>query len=656
MLSRRGVLNSPHLWPLLILCGVAFAYWSKVLVTGQVLLPGAFLRGFAPFGSDPQAPWHILQWDALGQYYPWRTLGARQLHAGLIPLWNEHQFAGTPLLANAQSAVFYPLNLPFWLCDVAYAFGISALLHTLLASCGTYFLAQRWKLSRAASLLAAIGFGFCGYLASWVMLPTLANTASWLPLLLLLFERASEPNAAISDTPTPPSSRSLGAMLLLAVALCCALLAGHPQVFIYLGFALVLRLLFVPRRGRATLVLARSLFMAAALAAIQILPTLELARLGHRAAQGGATMAGWAFLQERALRWDELPSLVVPYWPMDWGSLSENFGYIGFVVALLAVAGVIGTCSLRSEQPLDSPRIFAIVLMLFGLLYALGTPLARLFYFTVPGLAQMGGVGRCLLLWSLGAALLAGYGLDWLRSKSKSDIVPLLALLLVAGELFATGWTLQPIAPRASIYPATTLTDWLRTHTADGARILFLTPRNGWKPSDLPGVRQPHPPGVLPPNGAAVYGLNDVNGYDSLAPLAYRNFVVQCEGADVSPLLNANMILLENLRSPALDALDVRYVVSNAAIEVPDAQRVFEADGCIVYERNAAALNRAHTSGRDFYPGWHHEDGRPANEQVYEPQSFRIGTFISLCALGSVVLLSTLALSQKTARRTPRDT
>src|SRR5205823_498686 len=104
--------TSRHAAPVAILVALGLGYWSRVLFGGQVLLPGEMLRGFAPFGSDANAPWSILQWDALAQYFSWRTLAARQIHAGIIPLWNPHQFSGAPLLANGQSAIFYPLSLP----------------------------------------------------------------------------------------------------------------------------------------------------------------------------------------------------------------------------------------------------------------------------------------------------------------------------------------------------------------------------------------------------------------------------------------------------------------------------------------------------------------------------------------------------------------
>lgn len=649
MLSRlvRQAFAWLHTSPLLVLTALALGYWSRVLFTPQVLLPGEFLRGFAPFGGDAQSAWNILQWDALGQYYPWRDFAARELRAGHIPLWNPHQFAGTPFVANGQSAVFYPLSLPFWTMDVARAFGVSALLHTLLASFGTYFLAWRWGLSRAAALLSAVAFGWCGYLTSWVTLPTLSNTASWLPLLVLLFERAVEGGAAASQengaanngvavhngvvaSPVVPFSR----LLALSFGLCCALLAGHAQVFFYCLLVLGLRALTLSHRVRALGVLFSALLPALALGALQLLPTLELARLGHRAAQGGASAAGWEEVRIRALQWANLPSLLVPQWPLAWGSVDENFGYIGASVALLAALalaiGIKRTLSRRTfdwRRALASPLAFVAALTVFGLAYALATPLAQGFYFGVPGLAQMGGVGRALLLLSLGTALLSGYALDALRARWKSPALPVVALLIVCGELFAASWNTQPTAPRTAIYPRTKTTDFLQHATRDGSRVLLVTPRPMWQPAEWSQPARRHPPGALPPNGAMVYGLNDVSGYDSLALRAYREWAAAREtfapprDPGIAPQWNGNMVLI-GPASGALDALNVRYIVSGETL--PTAGRlVLQAEGCFIYQRTVREVPRV--SGRDFAPGW--------RQGKYQPQSFRLGAFISLCAL-----------------------
>ena len=324
---KARLFHSSHSWPLFFLLALCVALWADVLFGGRILLPGAMLRGFAPFGSDANAPWTILKWDALAQYTPWRTFAARELAAGHIPLWNPHQFSGAPFVANGQSAVFYPLNLPFWIFDVPRAFGIVAFLHSLLAMCGAYFLAVRWQLSRAAALGGAIAFGMSGYLIAWSALPTLSETASWLPLLILLFERATDEKTRC---------KYLQRTALLAFALCCALLAGHAQIWAFLIIALALRALFL-WRFRALQVLAGGILWALCLSALQLLPLLELARLGHRA---GATASalGWAQIQLNALQVFDLPSLFVPGWPqLSW---SENFGYQGLVTLILALIGI----------------------------------------------------------------------------------------------------------------------------------------------------------------------------------------------------------------------------------------------------------------------------------------------------------------------------
>ncbi|HVF11380.1 MAG TPA: hypothetical protein VNA16_11280 [Abditibacteriaceae bacterium] len=634
MHPRLPLLKSRHALPILALGALSLAYWGKVLFTDQVLLPGAMLGGFAPFGGNPTAPWNILQWDALGQYYPWRLFAAQQLQQGVLPLWNPHQFAGAPFIANGQSAVFYPLNLPFWTLNVAYAFGVCAALHTLLAAVSTYFLAQRWQLSRAAALLAAIAFGFCGYLSAWAMLPTLANTASWLPLLILLLEDAARAENPKSEIRNPK----------LALALCCALLAGHAQVFIYLLFGLTLRALLLPQKARVFGSLLFSLVLCAALGALQVLPTLELARIGHRAAEGGPTLEAWHKIMQRALQPLEFPSLLVADWPML--SFSESFGYVGVGAVLLALTGVLigWRKGSHANAQSTSPLCFSILLVLFGLLYATATPLAKFFYFFVPGLSQMGGVVRALVLWSFGIALLAAWGLDALRQRWRSEIIPVIALVIVTAELFAAGWNLHPIAPRRTIYPRTELTDWLQRHTRDRSRVLFVTPRGGWLPAELFQNGRSHPPGVLPPNGAMIYGLYDVNGYDSLAPLSYRQFVIEGEGADVSPPLNGNMILLENPNTPPLDMLNVRYVVSTQPQQDRGLREVLRADGCIVYERLAVDAARGfglEADGRNFSPGW--RNGK------YQPESFRFGAFVSLCALAFVATFWTAARPNKNA-------
>ncbi|RYX85919.1 hypothetical protein EON83_03960 [bacterium] len=587
----------------------ALAFWARVLFLGRVLLPGDMLRGFAPFGGIPNASWTILQWDALAQYFPWRHFAASELQKGHIPLWNPFQFTGTPFLANAQSAVFYPLNIPFWIFDTAYAFGISAFLGSLVALAGTFLLARRWGMSRAASLISAVAFAFCGFLSSWALLPTLFQTACWLPLCLYFYEGAVEDKQ--------PTRSTLG----LAFSLLMALLAGHAQVFFYVLLALAIRQPFLKRTWRGLALGFGSLIFALTLGALQLLPTLELAANSPRVAVGGPTAGGWDFVKQRALAANELVSLALPS-GLNWGTLSENFGYVGIGVCILLL---ISLAALRTPSR-RRQRYYALTLALFGLLYALGTPLAQLFFFAVPGVSSMGGTGRSLILWSMGASLCAGFGFDWLRSKWKSELLPPLALAIIALELFANAFTTQPTAPRDSIYPKTQITDFLARNTSRTARVYLQTEKRSWLPLEAFSSERKHPIGILPPNGATVYNIYDINGYDSLSLQGYRLFVSSSEAnGNPSPDLNGNMILLQTPTPTLLDQFSVRYIVTLAGAPAPpNARAVLTAEGCTIYER-VLPTNVMKVGGEAFAPGF--RDGK------YAPESFRLGTFITLLAL-----------------------
>jgi hypothetical protein len=262
------------------------------------------------------------------------------------------------------------------------------------------------------------------------------------------------------------------------------------------------------------------------------------------------------------------------------------------------------------------------------LLYALATLVGQVFFFVVPGVSQMGGTGRALLLWSLGVALLAAFGLDFARLKIKSALFPVLVLLLIGGELAFNAFSTQPTAPRAQIYPPTELTTFLAKNSGPDARVLFITPKGGWlRTEDLQQFGRTHPPGVLPPNGAMVYRIHDVNGYDSLSPRGYRKWVGD-EAGGPSPQFNGNMVLLNGLSPALLDSLAVRYVVTLQTMPPQNlaAQKVLSANGCDVWQRPIEGQLRV--SGASFYPGW--------KEGKYQPETFRLGAFISLCALGFV--------------------
>ncbi len=226
--------------------------------------------GTAQLADPPQTPWDALVWDGIAQYYPWRQFAAESLRAGHVPLWNPYQFCGTPFVANGQSAVFYPLSLLFWILPTALAFAWSAWLHLLLAGWFAYlFLRRAAGLGRLGALGGAMVWQGNSFTIAWLHLPTTLCTLTWLPLVLLLCDRAL-----------------LTGRMRYALAAGCALrpgyLGGHPRL-LYVGLLTVAYVLTPSLRAacrrRPFALLLTAIILATVsfgLAAVQLLPHPQL--------------------------------------------------------------------------------------------------------------------------------------------------------------------------------------------------------------------------------------------------------------------------------------------------------------------------------------------------------------------------------------------
>ena len=432
-----------------------------------MLLPADLLVSMPPW-KQPATPfpfWNALLWDSMGQYFPWREFAARALRSGVIPLWNPFQFCGTPFLANGQSALFYPFNLIFWLFDVRRAFALSAFLHLALGGWFSYLFLRGLRLGRFGATVGAVAFALNGYFITWIYLPTIVNSAIWLPLALLLAEKFLRRGRALF---------AVGA----GGAIGLSALAGHPQIFLLCTVFFVVYFLARglsrgeghaagdgtpalqmqlhgggqfdcahckrhPRptnqgtepaggpsaplgagRASALQLIARYIFFrrwlrlagglllagtfALLAAAVQLLPLAELLRYSHRGAQEYRFYLSWA------MPWQNLTTLLLPdffgspaqasYWGK--GNYAEFCAYAGIVPLGLAILGAIYRRDFCA-------RFFAVSAAV-ALLCVLGTPLNWPLYHFVPGLNRAGSPARLLLFYLTSVAFLAGLGADWL--------------------------------------------------------------------------------------------------------------------------------------------------------------------------------------------------------------------------------------------------
>jgi hypothetical protein len=260
----------------LILVLVALVMFFDVLFLDKTLLTSS-QRMMFPW-SYGQAPESVLsersfRWDPTLNYYPRRYLAHENLMSGNLPLWNPHSAGGMPLLADFQSAVYYPPNLVLNLGDPLRAMGWAVFLHVVLAGLGTFAFLRYRGMSAAASVFGALAFMFNGFIVTRVGHPTMIQAAAWLPWLLLAV-----------DGIVLSGRRWWFVGLAAAVAL--SVLSGFPQITVHCFAAALLYLLYrfiVVRPPVRTLIWA--LVFAAAgvgLTALQIVPTVEFARQSGR--------------------------------------------------------------------------------------------------------------------------------------------------------------------------------------------------------------------------------------------------------------------------------------------------------------------------------------------------------------------------------------
>jgi len=381
--------------------------------------------------------------DAFTYFYPYRAYVARTIRNGQIPLWNPYLFLGAPALANPQTAVFYPLNVALSWLSAPRMVAWSIVLHVALAAIFAYLYARHAaRLSPLAAFLGASAFAFGGFLSGQVEHVNQLSVSAWFPLLLLLWELL--PRARW------PALLGMGAVVGLG------LLAGHAQSsyisFVGLGiYALLPPIVDGWRtwRKRATLdqeamqrAALRSLMstllqlgfvglVGVGLAAVQLLPTLELSRLSIRS-------GGMSYREAVAFSLKPVPRLLRYTFLPPWGSnlvdvfggdfFTEYLAYVGVLPLLLAALAAVFWLlqavgvSRTSLHELASGTILVQLLAVAGLgvFLALGAynPLYFVLYKLMPGFSLFRVPARWLFLYAFGVAMLAGMGLQILAAET----------------------------------------------------------------------------------------------------------------------------------------------------------------------------------------------------------------------------------------------
>ena len=237
--------------------------WRDLLIQAILLVallvavfPGAFLRGHMISPADilfQVLPWRAYAPEGLGgmenatmsdviiAFRPYYVLTKRALANGEWPLWNHLESAGLPLLANCQSAVFYPPRLLHAFLDVDLATSLYIILKLWLCGMTAYVCGRGMKLSVPVARFLSVAWMLSSYNLIWCNWP-LPDVSAWIPVLFL----------GVESVLRAAYTRGFFCMLLGATLI---LLAGHPEtafsMCLGLGIYFALRLVWERRWGRA---------------------------------------------------------------------------------------------------------------------------------------------------------------------------------------------------------------------------------------------------------------------------------------------------------------------------------------------------------------------------------------------------------------------
>lgn len=422
-MSERSARDVPVWLPFALLLGAVLALY-RAIFAGQTL-----------FWGLPTL-----------QFYPWREFAFAEIRAGRLPAWNPYLGGGAPLLANYQTAIFYPPNWLMFVLPGPLAMSLGALLHILWAGAGMWLLTGALGYSTFGRGISALSCALGGYLIARLGSFPTHDAAAWLPWVLWLVHRVT----------TRQTGRDLGG---LGLAVGLLLLAGHAQTAWYglLGagaYALWQTGWAQPsvtwrRRARGLLLAGAGVALGVGIAAVQLLPTAGYLRHSDRAA--GVDYERLTNLSYHPAR---LIALFAPNFfgsPADGsyyteGAYFEDAAYLGVLPLIAAGAALVAWIRRRRDHvPALATVPFWTELALTGLFFALGkyNPAFRFFYDHVPTFDAFREPVRWLILTELALAVLAGAGVQqWGRGPR----VVFWSRLAAAG---GGGMTLMALGARA---------------------------------------------------------------------------------------------------------------------------------------------------------------------------------------------------------------
>ena len=589
---------------------------GKAVVTGGYFGPLNLAYAASPLASRGGPALHRdygngMLTDVAFQMVPWQAAVRNDLRAGRAPLWNPFILCGDVLAGAGQPAPFHPSSIIGLLLPLASARTFAASFAFFLGALCAFLFLSDVGLDPAFSFLGAAAWMLSLHFLFWTGWPQ-AQSFATLPLMMAGARRLARAER--------------GGVAAAASALFLALVGGHPESAFHAaavsGLYFLWELRSAERRGRTVAAAVGTGLLAFALAAPAVLPVLEalpqsaegqerFAAAPHRTSNGAleaARSAAGAIFPDWYGRWLSSSS---PSAPSFESATAASVGGIALVLAALALGS-----PRREKWPLailaaatftvavGAPGLADLVGRLPVFRLALNNRLASATAFLLAALAAIGleelarGTLRRALILPLAAAaaaalaawrrpVLAARGVDpgpLVRSAAFfCGGLVLLFLWRIASrrtERFAWGAVAVFLAVRCAETPRPSPT-FAAADFYPPVPELARIPRG--EPERIVGVGN-----ALQPNQSALWGLEDVRGYEGVNNARFL---------ETYPLWSTPQRLwfnrVDDPSRPFLRFLNVRYAAAEPSAAPPPGWNVVERGPSLAIFANPAVLPRA---------------------------------------------------------------
>lgn len=380
------------------------------------------------------------------QFVPWWTFAWESISSGEFPLWNPLLGMGAPLIANYQSALFYPLH---WLYGIGYLISGSAgiaqtievtiVLHLLISGYGIIALLRRLGVKNLGQTIGGLAFALSGYLVSRASFLSINAVLAWMPWVMVF------------TTDTVSRFHKYKSLFKLSLVIGLMLLAGHAQLSWYSLLLAGAWLLFLSWKPKNELkqnslriinngwMFGLAVLIGGLISAVQLLPTAQYLMQSHRANAVEVDFAmTYSFWPYRFLTLFAPNMFGNPAHGDFWGYANywEDAIYIG-LLPILVVLGILirmpfkgrrRKLSDHSAMPDWLPSrysIFSFYLIVSGvsLLLALGknTPVFPFLYRYIPTFDMFQAPTRISIWAVFSMPVLAGIGIEtWRKPEGRT--------------------------------------------------------------------------------------------------------------------------------------------------------------------------------------------------------------------------------------------